>query len=94
MKRKRSDLDEHQKAELSFLEGLSDDQIDTVDVPEVLDWSNARRGLFYRPIKQQITLRLDADVVAWFKTHARDGRGYQTDINNALRQHVQRETAK
>ena len=90
MKRERSDLDERQKAELSFLEGLPDDQIDTVDVPEVLDWSNARRGLFYRPIKQQITLRLDADVVAWFKAHARDGRGYQTDINNALRQHVQR----
>ena len=39
-------------------------------------------------------LRLDADVVAWFKGHARDGRGYQTDINHALRQYVQlRESA-
>ena len=87
-------MNERQKAELSFLEGLPDDQIDTVDIPEVLDWSNARRGLFYRPTKQQITLRLDADIVAWFKAHVRDGRGYQTDINNALREHVQRATEK
>jgi uncharacterized protein (DUF4415 family) len=37
---------------------------------------------FYRPIKQPVTLRLDADVVAWFQ---RGGRGYQTRINRALR---------
>ena len=36
----------------------------------------------YRPIKRPVTLRLDADVVAWFKA---DGRGYQTRINQALR---------
>ena len=46
--------------------------------------------LFYRPVKQQITLRIDADIIAWFKAHAHDGRGYQTDINGALREHVQR----
>jgi uncharacterized protein (DUF4415 family) len=38
---------------------------------------------FYRPVKQPVTLRLDADVVAWFK---RQGRGYQTRINRALRE--------
>jgi uncharacterized protein (DUF4415 family) len=42
------------------------------------DWSGAKRGLFYRPVKQQLTLRLDADVVAWFKTHAASDEGYQT----------------
>ena len=94
MKKEPVNLSERQKAKLSFLEGLPDDQIDTVDIPEVLDWSTARRGLFYRSIKQQITLRLDADVIAWFKAHAREGCGYQTDINNALRLHVQRATAK
>ena len=46
--------------------------------------------MFYRTVKQQITLRLDADVVAWFKSHAPGGRGYQTSINRALREHVQR----
>ena len=49
----------------------------------------ARRGVFYRPVKQQITLRLDADVVAWFKQHASEGREYQSETNRALRRHVQ-----
>ena len=83
-------LTEDQKAEIRALEESPDEQIDTTDIPEILDWSEAKRGVFYRPLKQQITLRLDADVVAWFKQRARDGRGYQTDINHALREHVQR----
>ncbi|MDE0672587.1 MAG: BrnA antitoxin family protein [Caldilineaceae bacterium] len=66
-------------------------QIDTTDAPEILDWSDARRGVFHRPVKQQITLRIDADIIAWFKARARKGRGYQTDINGALREHVKRE---
>ena len=79
-----------QHKETAALERLPDDQIDTTEVPEMLDWSTAQRGTLYRPVKQQITLRLDADIVAWFKSHARGGRGYQTDINRALRSHVQR----
>lgn len=82
-------LTDEQRAELDALEALPDDQIDTSDIPETLDWSGAKRGLFYRPVKQQITLRLDADVVAWFKQQAPGGRGYQTDINRALRSHVE-----
>ena len=78
------------QAQIKALEALPDDQIDTTDAPEILDWSDARRGVFYRPVKRQITLRLDADIIAWFKAHAVDGRGYQTDINGALREHVQR----
>ncbi len=83
-------LTRKQKAELDALAALPDDRIDSSDIPEVRDWSGARRGLFYRPVKQQLTLRLDADIVAWFKRHARGGRGYQTDINGALREHVLR----
>ncbi len=79
-----------QKADLDALAELPDDRIDTSDIPELPAWTDAKRGLFYRPIKQQITLRLDADLVAWFKRHAPGGRGYQTEINRALRQHVQR----
>ena len=56
--------------------------IDTRDVPEVRDWSTATRGRFYRPIKRQITLRLDADVIDFFE---RGGKGYQTRMNEALR---------
>ena len=83
-------LTKEQKADLETLDALPDDGIDTSDIPEVLNWPDAERGLFYRPVKQQITLRLDADVVAWFKRRAPGGRGYQTAINSALRQHVQR----
>ena len=90
MKRESIELTSKQRAELQTLEELPDDQVDTTDIPELLDWSNARRGRFYRPVKQQITLRLDADLIAWFKTHAQNGRGYQTDINRALRRQVER----
>ena len=83
-------LSAKQKRELAALARLSDDEIDTRAIPEVRDWKGAKRGVFYRPIKQQLTLRLDADVVAWFKSHAPKGQGYQTDINRALRAHVQR----
>ena len=43
---------------------------------------------FYKPIKKPVTLRLDADVLAWFR---REGRRYQTRINSALRSLMERE---
>jgi uncharacterized protein (DUF4415 family) len=43
---------------------------------------------FYRPLKKPVTLRLDADVIAWFK---KDGKRYQTRINTALRKVMERE---
>ena len=83
------ELTDEQKARIERLKALPDEEIDTSDIPVILDLKNAQRGMFYRPVKQQITLRLDADVVAWFKEHAgENGRGYQTDINKALREHV------
>ena len=90
MKKDITELPPGVQAQIRALEDLPDDQIDMTDAPEILDWSDARRGVFYRPVKQQITIRLDADIIAWFKANARDGRGYQTDINGALREHVQR----
>jgi uncharacterized protein (DUF4415 family) len=73
---------------LKSLATLRDDEIDTSDASELLDWSGAKRGLFYRPVKQQLTLRLDADVVAWFKDQTTSDEGYQTRINRALREYV------
>jgi uncharacterized protein (DUF4415 family) len=83
-----SSLTTAQKAELDALAALPDDQINTRDIPEQRDWSGARRGLFFRPIKKQLTLRLDADLIDWFKTRAPNGEGYQTNINSALREYV------
>ena len=87
-------LTREQLAELKSLAVLPDDAIDTSDTPELRDWSDAKRGLFYRPVKQQLTLRLDADVVAWFKNHTAPDEGYQTCINRALRQYVQVQARK
>jgi uncharacterized protein (DUF4415 family) len=91
MKKGRSSPDERQRAELKALSKRTDAQIDTSDMPEVQNWSKAKRGVLYRPVKQQLTLRIDADVVAWFKGHTSKSEGYQTNINRALRQYVERE---
>ncbi len=89
-----SRLTAKQRAELRALAAIRDEQIDTSEIPEVRDWSGAKRGVFYRPVKQQLTLRIDADVVAWFKGRAAKGRGYQTNINQALREHVERQARR
>ena len=78
-------LTSRQLAELKSLAALPDGAIDTSDAPELRDWSGAKRGVFYRPVKQQLTLRLDADVVDWFKRHTTSDEGYQTRINRILR---------
>jgi uncharacterized protein (DUF4415 family) len=83
-----SKLSAKQRAEIAALAKLPDNRIDTSDIPEVRDWSGAKRGLFYRPVKQQLTLRIDVDVVGWFKSHAPKGEGYQTNMNRALREYV------
>jgi uncharacterized protein (DUF4415 family) len=81
-----------QAAELKMLQAMPDDQIDYSDTPPAKpeEWRDAVVGKFYRPIKQQLTLRIDADVVDWFK---RQGKGYQTRINELLRE-VMRKEAK
>jgi uncharacterized protein (DUF4415 family) len=79
-------------AKSARLAALPVDSINLTEMPEVLDWSNAERGKFHRPVKQQVTLRLDSDLLHWFKT--KGGRGYQTRINAALRQVIEEETRK
>ena len=70
------------KSEISALKRMKDREIDLTDIAPVLDWSKAVVGKFYRPIKKPLTIRLDADVLAWLKGQ---GRGYQTRINALLR---------
>lgn len=72
-------------SELKALEKMSDRDIDFSDIPEVTNWEGAKRGMFYRPIKKLYSIRLDKDIVEWFK---HDGSGYQTRINAALREYV------
>ena len=79
--------DKQKKTELKRLAAMRDEDIDFSDIPEQLDWSGAVVGKFYRPVKQQVTLRIDADVLAWFKAQ---GGKYQTEVNRALREHMAR----
>jgi uncharacterized protein (DUF4415 family) len=62
-----------------------DSEIDFSDIAALKEsfWKNAVRNPFYRPVKQQLTVRLDADVVSWLR---RQGKGYQTRLNRVLRE--------
>lgn len=81
------------KNKLSTLAAKSDASIDLTDIPELTEsfWKNAVKNPFYRPVKQQLTVRLDADVVAWLK---HQGCGYQTRLNGVLREAMSIEMKK
>jgi uncharacterized protein (DUF4415 family) len=61
-----------------------DRPIDYSDIPPLTAkfWENAVRNPFYRPVKRQVTVRLDADVIAWLRL---PGKGYQSRLNRLLR---------
>ena len=75
------------QAELDALGAMPESEIDTTEMPPVNDWTKSVRGAFYRPIKRPLSLRLDADIIDWFQ---RQGQGYQTRMNSALREYVER----
>ena len=74
-------------AELRALRRLRDEDISTAEIPEITDWSKAVVGKFYRPLKEPVTIRLDADVLAWLRSK---GPGYQTRINSVLRLYMEK----
>ena len=78
-------LTEAQKADLERLAALPDAKIDTGDIPQLTDaqLADMKRAEHFRPVKKQITARLDADVLAWLKV---GGKGYQSRMNAILRQ--------
>ena len=74
---------------LKALANKPDEDIDLSDLPEADDdaWKNSVLGEFFRPIKKQITVRIDADVLAWLKS---SGNGYQTRLNQVLREAMEK----
>ena len=72
------------KRNLARLSACPESTIDFSDIPPLNEsfWKNAVRNPYYRPVKQQLTVRLDADVIAWLR---QQGRGYQTRLNQVLR---------
>ena len=90
---KRNRKDDAIDRELRSLAALPDDQIDLSDIPEITEeqFRHGIRGLFYRPLKKPVTIRLDVDIIEWLK---RDGRGYQTKANALLRREMIRSLGK
>jgi uncharacterized protein (DUF4415 family) len=78
-------LSDKQMAMLKTLAAMPDEDIDLSDIPEAGDefWKNAVVGKFYRPLKKQVTVRIDADILAWLQS---GGAGYQTRLNQLLRE--------
>ncbi len=74
---------------------LRDDQIDFSDTPELTPEMFARavvrRGLKPVPRKAQLTIRVDSDVLEWYR---KQGRGYQARINALLRAYMQEHPRK
>ena len=73
------------EAELKALAVMSDDDIDYSDIPQITDFSGFEVGRFYKPVKETVTMRLDADVLHWLK---QGGRGYQSRLNAILRKEM------
>lgn len=76
---------------LEEIQNMPDSAIDTSDIPELDDhfWENAK---MVKPItKKAISIRLDSDVLDWFKAQ---GKGYQSIINNVLRSYVNHQENK
>jgi uncharacterized protein (DUF4415 family) len=76
------------RKKLKKLAARPDREIDLSDIPEIREIPlDAVIGKFYRPKKETVTIRIDADVLAWLKA---SGAGYQTRINGFLRQIMRR----
>jgi uncharacterized protein (DUF4415 family) len=77
-------LTARQRRQVAALASMPDGKIDYSDIPALKDrfWKHAVRNPFYRPVKRQLTVRLDSDVIAWLQEQ---GKGYQTRINALLR---------
>jgi uncharacterized protein (DUF4415 family) len=75
---------------LKALAAMPDELIDYSDIPPLDEsfWKNAIRNPYYKPVKKQLTVRLDADLIAWLRN---TGKGYQTRINSILREQMLRE---
>ena len=81
-------MNETNKKRISSLTKRPDSEIDTSDIPEWTKADFAQAVPFhslYKPRKEQVTARIDADVLVWLKSF---GRGYQTLMNELLRKEM------
>jgi uncharacterized protein (DUF4415 family) len=81
-------LTAEKREKLQRLATRPDREIDLSDIAEIREIpSDAVIGKFYRPKKASVTIRIDADVLAWLRS---SGEGYQTRVNDYLRSLMRR----
>jgi uncharacterized protein (DUF4415 family) len=84
-------LDDDARKRMEALVAVPEREIDTSDIPEWTSDDYAAAVPFqtlWKPRKEQITARLDSDVILWLKSH---GKGYQTLMNRLLRKEMHEE---
>ena len=72
---------------LKALAARPDSEIDTSDIPELTaeQWKGAVRGRLYRPVKEELTAKVDVDVLGWLKSQGDD---YESRLNAILRREM------
>lgn len=80
-------LTAEEKARLEALAAKPDSEIDFSDIPRLTPdfFARAIRNPYFKPKKTSMTVRIDADVVAWLRSQ---GKGYQSRLNAILREHM------
>jgi len=61
---------------------------------EHYDFSDGKRGVVVKRKKEKITIRLDPEVLSWFRTQVKGGGNYQSMINDALKAHIKRQNSE
>ena len=80
-------------AKLDAIAARPDREIDLTDMPEVTDWTGARRGPVHGPAPVMAEVRLEPDVAQWFRDHAGRVESVAAEVNTAVREYIARREA-
>ena len=76
------------EANLRGLRAMGNADIDLSDMPEVTDWSKAKRELWHRIERDDLIVMLEPKVMAWFRERGQDGEDVNDTVNRVLREQV------
>lgn len=88
------EITKDQREQLERLAAMPDSEIDTSDIPEILDWRGAIRGWPTPTRRMRLAACLDNDVIEWFEQRHTSERDCADEISRVLKQYMDAETAK
>ena len=94
MKKSDAGLTEEQWTELEELRRMPDHEIDTTDIPVILDWKNIRRGAEPQHAEREVTIRLSEDIIEWLQSLPKGQESISTCIHDILRAHKSQEAKR